>query len=1065
MNTGQKNKKLLPIPKIGLVFMFSFLLSLSALSSGIIGGSLSYQNVGSTNYKIILHLYSECTATPPTSVTIGVRDGNGNLTSLDFTMSTISSTQLPPILDTCAMTPAFCIKEVTYTKTVNLPASATGYHLFYETSPRISNINNIYLSQLSGATYNTYIPGTTIPNNSSPQWNNQPPAYVCVGNNFSFDFSASDVNGDSITYSFYTPYGDSSSYANPYFDNSTIPNNIHFIPLVWMPGYSGNNPFNASTGSPLILNSQTGIISGIPESIGYYLVGIKCEEYRNGVKIGEIIRDFTFVVRNCPSSFTASIGHLNGCNGHVIQMQNESPSWVTSFQWDFGDGSSPVNGYEPSHTYATDGVYTVTLISNQGTPCADTATKELKIGQVIPDFTSEDSLCISDSIQFTPTTTTTGGLIPTSWQWDFGDSTALSNAFNPFHQFDSAGFRNVQLLVGTDGGCYGLVTKPIYVGSLPEISVVSDTFACINNPNIVLNVQVNNAVGAVWQGNGTFIPSPTNLSVIYSPSSSDLANGSAFILVNTTGNDICQSAQEHVTITYFDSSYIDIGYSINACNTMDSVPLTAVTQYAIGMTWSTTNGTGTFSAPTDPLTFYFPSNADYLSDSICIIATTSTNSACVAGADTIWMKFNSPNTTSMNYPTDICEYDAIVIDASSSTGNGMWSSINGGIFSNATGNNTTYNYSPVDFLNQQAVIYFQTTQNGGCPPKYDTLIIDIHKLPHPDFTYTHVCYGKPTIFTSTTSTVDPIATYKWTYSGNSFSSTSQPSFIVPTPSTAQITLFVTTSNGCSDSITKPVKTLEVPTADFSFTSACADINMQFNDSTHHTWTSITDWQWNFGDGTTSNVENPVHQYHQTGNKTIQLIVESSNGCRDTVVKTVNIEPQPTAAFSMSPNPGHEQEVIQFTDASQSNSTLIAWNWDLGDGNTSAQQNPSHPYNDAGEYWVTLVIQTANKCSDTLLKKVKIIDQYFTPKVPTAFSPNGDGKNDILYMYGGAYKSAIFRIYNNWGQVIFESNASSIGWDGKFKGKLQPEGVYVWTIDSTDFEGTTYKNSGNITLVR
>jgi gliding motility-associated-like protein len=85
--------------------------------------------------------------------------------------------------------------------------------------------------------------------------------------------------------------------------------------------------------------------------------------------------------------------------------------------------------------------------------------------------------------------------------------------------------------------------------------------------------------------------------------------------------------------------------------------------------------------------------------------------------------------------------------------------------------------------------------------------------------------------------------------------------------------------------------------------------------------------------------------------------------------------------------------------------------------------------------------------------------------PTGFSPNGDGQNDVFYVYGGPFKKLQFKVYNNWGEVIFISDSQSMGWDGKYEGVDQAVGVYIYTVEGTTENDKEIKVSGDVTLLR
>lgn len=1031
-----------------------------AFASDIIGGSLTYQYSSGNLYAIQLELFQDCVTTPSSSVNIVVTDGSGNPTSLNFSMPLNSTTPFTTIIDSCSGNPTPCIEKNIYSAIISLPNSPNGYHIFYQENGRTSNISNIYMPQLTGSSYSTYIPSLQLTTNSSPQWQGNFESYICVSSAVQIDFSANDSDGDSLVYSFYTPYNNTP----PIFTSLSIPNNIQFNPIIWNSGYAANHPFNTS-GTPFTINPQTGILSGNAVNLGDYLVGIKCEEYRNGVKIGQINMDFVFTVKTCPTSQTAIIGNLNGCTGPIIQMKNISQPWATNFEWNFGDGSPSVTGYEPTHTFPSDGGYTITLVSNVGTPCADTTTTFLKIGQVFANFISPDTICLGDTIHLVPSSTTSGYLIPDSWQWNFGDGSPMNTVFNPDYIYNSTGTFNINLVVGTDENCYGIINKTIYVQDIPTITTVADTFACLSNPVLTLNAQTVGAIGIVWQGNGGNItPGPTNTTIQYTPSATEIANGSTNILINTIGNGYCPSAQENIQIDYVDSAQIDIGYNINACLSTDSIAITANVNYALSMLWYTTNGTGTFNNSSNPLTFYHPSTADLNADSIQIIG--KTIGGCQLNADSIWIKFHPPISTNVLSSTSICEGTSISFYGNSSTGSGVWSTYGDGVFSADTANITSYQHGAGDFAQRNVVIYFKTINNLGCPPQYDTISIAINANPSADFIFNNVCFGLPTTFQDNSYSEDPIISYKWLVDHIYFSSSQNTSFILSNDTIIPISLLIKTINGCTDTITKNVKPLSVPNADFSFIGNCTNEITSFNDlTTINGVNAVIDWKWDFDDSYNDTIQNPIHNFLSAGSYNVTLITIANNGCKDTTQNTITIFDAPIANFNYTPPTPYVGETIDFIDNSYSSNSILGWNWNFDNLYYDTLQNPNYAFNNTGEFTVRLIISDKNNCLDTTQQKIKIVNRYFEPNIPTAFSPNGDGNNDLFKIYGGAYKAMIFRVYNNWGQLVFETNNPNKGWNGKYKEKLQPVGVYVWTMEIDTYEGTVHKLNGNLTLMR
>lgn len=141
-----------------------------------------------------------------------------------------------------------------------------------------------------------------------------------------------------------------------------------------------------------------------------------------------------------------------------------------------------------------------------------------------------------------------------------------------------------------------------------------------------------------------------------------------------------------------------------------------------------------------------------------------------------------------------------------------------------------------------------------------------------------------------------------------------------------------------------------------------------------------------------------------------------------------------------------------------------WTWDFGDGTAwLAADAPAHTYPAPGNYTVTAY----GNC-DTVSQTVAVNECPEAPCtifVPNAFSPNGDGQNDMLFVRSNCTGSLQFNIYNRWGELVFSGNDVSTGWDGKFRGKDCEPAVFTYTLEAQLSDGTVKKNSGNISLVK
>lgn len=1030
----------------------------------IVGGSLTYEHISGATYRITVKLYRDCkpgNAAFPNPLTVEVRNGlNGNTFSPTKNVSIpLTSTYiLDPPIDTCAFNPGICVQEAIYTKIVNnLPPNLGGYHLYYGFCCRNGTITNLTNPLSQTESFYTYIPDNNIYlTNSSPQWKNYTPVFICQGQQLTFDHGATDKDGDSLVYSLYRPFQQGPTWG-PW-------PNFPTFPLVNYAGaYTYLDPLDPAQMGNFGLDPQTGVFFGVPPILGQFVVGVKCTEYRNGQLLNTIYRDFQFNVVNCPPIPIADIGPVNACAGTTIQFDNQSvPLNNNSFYWDFGDGSPPSTQINPTHTYPGLGTYTIMLIAQYGTPCADTVYKTITLSWANADFTYSDSTCVNTIEQFLDASTTAPGSSINSWQWNFGNGNT-SNTQNPTNAWSVGGTYNVTLIVSNTDGCVDTVTKNMFIQAMPKANAGIDTFSCISNPIINLNGSVQNCGGGIWQGAGTFIPNNTTLNAGYNPTPGELSNGFAQLILFTTQNGFCPGHSDTVIINYTTGIEVTVGPDLFVCKDSTNIPISGTVVTATGGQWST-SGTGYFLPNSFALNgFYMPSSADTAAGWVMLILNSIGNGNCVPDADTLFIYFSStPSVNILSGDTACAGTQLIPISATSTTGTGYWTTNGDGYFTpDDSLLITNYVAGSNDNTNGYVTLYFTSTGNGGCKAQVDSVTILLIPPPIADFSFISVCPRDSLFFSDSTTSSAPIVGWSWNFGDGNTSNLQNPFHLYGSSGIYNVTLIVTSSNGCVDSVTKQVEVYPFPNANFGVDGICVDVESQFNDSTTIGSGSIASWYWTFGDGSNSTSQNPIHTYANSGTYTVTLIVTSIHGCSDTITKTIFINPPPVADFESSPASVKVFEKFSFTDKSYDD--IMAWFWDFGDNiGTSNEQNPQYGYASSGNFTVCLRVTDIAGCEDSVCKEVIV---FMPPSVPNALSPNGDGVNDILYVLGGPFKELEFNIYNNWGELIFTSNDQKYGWDGKRKGVEQPLGVYVYTVKATTLDDVKHEIKGDVTLLR
>lgn len=259
---------------------------------------------------------------------------------------------------------------------------------------------------------------------------------------------------------------------------------------------------------------------------------------------------------------------------------------------------------------------------------------------------------------------------------------------------------------------------------------------------------------------------------------------------------------------------------------------------------------------------------------------------------------------------------------------------------------------------------------------------------------------------------------------------------------------------------------QVVTADFNqlLKTGCKYDTLLFS---HNGNNAVTQWKWTFDNGTTSSLQSPAFLFNSFGKLHAQLYV--TNGfCSDTSSADINLPDYTVKAGFIISDTLCLQDSLMVQDKSSSNATQ--WKWDFGNGITSNLQQPIgiyyQPNAQRNSYIIRLVVSNTFNCTDTTFKKVTVLPSCYID-VPSGFTPNGDGLNDYLYPLNAfKAKELNFKIFNRYGQVIFETNNWLNKWDGRLNGELQQSGTYVWTIDYVHKDtGKAFHLKGTTVLIR
>lgn len=566
-------RKLFP----SLLFLFAFIAVLPARASHIVGGEFQYtclnNQVGqdSIRYLISFKLYMDCMYGQPGAIAVedtgafSIYDVDDSALVMRANIAAQTKQTVPADFANDCVTnpPTTCLLVYTYNFTVSLRNRANGFYVAINNCCRNETIVNINNPDQTGASYHITLPpraSTPIPggyNNSSAIFQKLPPQIICMNAPFSYDHSATDADGDSLSYEF-----------GPAFDSKKVIFNgatqLLFSPPPYPPvNYSsGFSPTRPITGNPpLAIDRNTGWLAGTPDVQGRFVVTVYCHEWRNGVLINTISREFQFEITDCSKNYIANIPqHSSDFNTYIANCKNKTVFFEnislngTAYHWDFGVPGTDVdtsNEFQPTFTYPDTGVYTVKLVVNPDASCSDSIARLVKI---FPAFNADFSFTGLPCTNLSFVDASTGVAKPASyWYWSFGDGYDSYDK-NPVHGYWRGGPYDVTLISKNEHGCEDTVTQHINIDFMPY---ADDDTVIVKDESIILHAS----------GGDSYVWTPaTNLSgvnaanpVAYFPEI-----GSFSYIVNIKNNQGCESNDTvNIRVLEHSSMFVPSAFSPN----------------------------------------------------------------------------------------------------------------------------------------------------------------------------------------------------------------------------------------------------------------------------------------------------------------------------------------------------------------------------------------------------------------------------------------------------------------------------------------------------------------------
>ncbi|MBK7559693.1 MAG: PKD domain-containing protein [Chitinophagaceae bacterium] len=599
------------------------------------------------------------------------------------------------------------------------------------------------------------------------------------------------------------------------------------------------------------------------------------------------------------------------------------------------------------------------------------------------------------------------------------------------------------------GGCATRDTMLVTATTLDStLTFIGDPVLCFDGTNPD-TLRVSPADSIQWYRDNVAIPGATQTELIVFLSGTYHAT-----LFSFTGCTISTSVVS-ITVNPAPTAGFDVNIPVQcmANNQFSFTNTSTIASGTLQFTWDFGDGTG--SVATDPVHSYtqpgtYTVKLIVSSDQGCADSITSTvtvNASPLAGftvnTNIQCLKNNSfvfSNTSTM--PAGNMQYQWYFGDGNT-----------------ATTRDVNYSYAvPGSFT-----VKLVTSSNLGCA---DSATFDITVNPSPvtgfNVANPQQCFTNNQFnFINISSIPSGTQQFVWTLGDGTTSTTTDVTHSYAVPGDYTVKLVATSDKGCADSSSFNVKVHPYAIADFFADAVCINLPLPLSNKTINNTSTTLNYLWDFGNGQTSTLQNPVYSYPSPGNYTITLSVNTSQCPQPLTVKQVVVvidAPETGITYA------EKTAIMNFPEPLQARpiGTSVLWTPSISLDDPGVY-NPVFKGLHSQLYYIRM--QTPSGCLtvDTqLVKTRKKIEIY----VPNSFTPNADGLNDYLRpVLMGISTVNYFRVYNRWGKLLYQAPSARPGWDGRINGQRQDMQTVVWMIEAVDVDGYTHKRQGTSILLR
>lgn len=757
------------------------------------------------------------------------------------------------------------------------------------------------------------------------------------------------------------------------------------------------------------------------------------------------------------------------CSPAEILFENTSTN-ADSYYWDFGDGYISISE-NPLHSFTNNTFdvidYEIVLIARNSFGCSDTSLYDISVlPNAIAAFSNDEKPgCSPLVVDFANHSEGAN-----SYQWSFGDGSPVDASENPEHTF---------------------INNELYVQSYHVELVANNSFACRDTadtyitvyPTLNYNITATPMEGChplkvdlladpgaysyTWDfGDGTSTSGSNTMVHVFenatnTPMSFDvqLFTSSVFGCKDTTETTIVVNPSPVSSFSPSDTegcSPLPVNFKNNSTNATVSH-------------WYFGDGEGLTTGGTGPISHTYINNTTaltYLQPRLVV----ENNYGCKDSSEITLTIFPKVTASITDGGAGCTPYTESLQNNSIGANQYAWDFGDGNTSSSFNGHNTFINTTTND---QTYTVRMIATSVYQCSDTAYTQVTAYRK-PSPDYTVSPMELQMPESTVNINNlTPGSNLNYLWRFGDGNTSSQQQPgSYTYAVSGEYDIWLRVSAEN-CSDSLMKTILIHpNLPVLDYGPNSeGCPPLEVQFYNNSVDAHTYF----WDFGDGNVSSDKTPKHIYHTPGKYNVTLIIEGPGGISESSDVVINVYDKPYANFEVRPTVIKLPETVSFINKSEG---AISYIWDFGDGNTSTQHSVQYAYQQTGTYDVSLIAINEQGCRDSLtIRNAVTAREAGRIEFPNSFTPNPNGPNGGIYVPGSPDNFVFypfvtegiveyeFRIYSRWGEILFESNDVNIGWDGYFRGKLCPGGVYIWKVYCRFSNGLTETKTGDVTLFR